>query len=437
MAVTVLKHIKEAKNRSASAHLKNSIKYVMNPKKTEDGLWIGGNVGTDPQLVYEAMMETKADFQKLSGRQGYHFVISFSPGEADAETTFKIGGEFCRQYLGDAYDYVYAVHTDQHHSHCHIVFNSVNRYDGTKYRYINGDWEKYIQPITDELCIRHDLDPLQFDRQKKKGKTYAERRAELDGRMTGKDIIRYDIDYAISVSNTFEEFLQNMKSQGYRIREGYSEAKGIPFFTYYAPGLGKGRRDYNLGAGYRIVEIKERIASGEWKPLLPAAKIPSAPVISNLWKRAEGNYQKGYVLRVVYAVFYHSFPTGIPDSYSVRKDLLEINKLQEECALLMEYQLTDAGAAGTLLSRLKEEERHCRETGDSEGHLEKIRHDKKVIRRLLKRGTEDSLSFTETGSGSLQLPEPVRKVLYQEEQKRKDVMYGTNGIERNNGKSLR
>ena len=55
--------------------------------------------------------------------------------------------------------------------------------------YTNREGNKVY--TTDELCIRHDLDPLQFDRQKKKGKTYAERRAELDGRMTGKDIIRY------------------------------------------------------------------------------------------------------------------------------------------------------------------------------------------------------------------------------------------------------
>lgn len=432
MAVTVLKHIKEAKNRAASAHLKNAIKYVTNPKKTEDGLWVGGNVGTDPQQVFDAMMETKADYQKFSGRQGYHFVISFSPGEADAETTFKIGGEFCRQYLGDAYDYVYAVHTDQHHSHCHIVFNSVNRFDGSKYRYVDGDWEKYIQPITDELCIKHDLDPLTYDRKKKKGKTYAERRAELDGRMTGKDIIRYDIDYAISVSGTFEEFLQNMRSQGYRIREGYSEAKGMPFFTYYAPGLGKGRRDYNLGTGYRIREIRERIARGEMMPA-KTAKLPSAPLISNLWSRAEGNYQKGYVLRVVYAVFYHSFSAGIPDSYAVRKDLLEIDKLQEECAFLMDHNLTESGQADILLSQLKDEERRCRNSGDAGSRLEKIRHDKRVIKRIQKRGLDESLSFTEMGSASLQLPEPVRNALYQKEEIRKDIAYG---VKRTDDKSL-
>ena len=130
MAVTVLKNIKEAKNRAPSAHLKNAIRYIMNPKKTEEGMWVGGNVGTDPEQVYRAMMDTKKDFGKLYGRQGYHFVISFAPGETDPETTFLIGQEFCRRYLGDAYDYVFAVHSDQKHLHCHAFSGIRPRREG-------------------------------------------------------------------------------------------------------------------------------------------------------------------------------------------------------------------------------------------------------------------------------------------------------------------
>ncbi len=425
MAVTVLKHIKEAKNRAAPAHLKNAIYYVTNPKKTEDGLWVGGNIGTDPKEIFEAMMETKRGFGKLEGRQGYHFVISFSPGEADAETTFQIGGEFCRQYLGDAYDYVYAVHTDQHHSHCHIVFNSVNRIDGSKYRYINGDWEKYIQPITDALCVKHDLDPLVYDRGQKKGKSYAERRAELDGRVTGKDIIRYDIDYAISVSGSYEEFLTNMKSQGYRIREGYSEAKGMPFLTYYAPGLDKGRRDYNLGPGYRIADIKDRILRGD-KTVTPPSGIPDKLTISNLWKRAEGKLQTSYVLRVFYAVNYHGAPSGIPDSYSVRKDLLEIEKLQEECACLMKYQLTGQAQVKEALEDLKYEEAMYKgmESAEAAELLAGLRHDKRILRRILKRDSKEVFAATKMQSGALQLPKQLQNILREGETKGEKLSHG-------------
>jgi len=57
----------------------------MNPKKTEDGKLIGGNAGMTPKEVYQTMMDTKSDWEKLDGRQGYHYVISFKPGEASEE----------------------------------------------------------------------------------------------------------------------------------------------------------------------------------------------------------------------------------------------------------------------------------------------------------------------------------------------------------------
>ena len=64
--------------RGGSKHLNNSIRYIMNPKKTNDGELIGGNSGFTPQEVYQVMMDTKLDWDKLEGRQGYHFVSVFN-----------------------------------------------------------------------------------------------------------------------------------------------------------------------------------------------------------------------------------------------------------------------------------------------------------------------------------------------------------------------
>ena len=120
----------------------------MNPEKTEKVCELACGI---TQEIYDAMMTTKNEFNKTWGRQGYHFVISFKPGEADERACFNVAKEFCEKYLGDGYEYVFAVHNDHAHMHAHIVFNSVGRYDGSKYRYVNGDWEKYIQPVTDEI----------------------------------------------------------------------------------------------------------------------------------------------------------------------------------------------------------------------------------------------------------------------------------------------
>ena len=85
MAITKLSNIGTPQGGGA-AHLKNCISYILNSDKTE-GL-VGGNAGTTPQEVYQVMMDTKQEWEKENGRQGYHFVISFPPGEATKEEAY-------------------------------------------------------------------------------------------------------------------------------------------------------------------------------------------------------------------------------------------------------------------------------------------------------------------------------------------------------------
>lgn len=73
---------------------KNCISYILNSDKTE-GL-VGGNAGTTPQEVYQVMMDTKQEWEKENGRQGYHFVISFPPGEATKEEAYAVINDFVR-----------------------------------------------------------------------------------------------------------------------------------------------------------------------------------------------------------------------------------------------------------------------------------------------------------------------------------------------------
>lgn len=333
MAVTVLKNLKENKKGNPSQHLKNAIVYIMNPKKTENGLWCGGNCGTDTAEIYNNMIATKTEFGKRWGRQGYHFVISFPPGEADEETTYKVGKEFCEKYLRDGYDYCFAVHNDHAHMHCHIIFNSVNRISGYKYRYIDGDWGKKIQPVTDGLCRKYHLAELKFDREKKKGKSYAEHLAEKEGRITGKDIIRADMDVAAYRAAIMDDFYLEMKKMGYQIRFGNSEKHGR-YIAYTPPGLDKkARRDYQLGEGYRISDIERKIRSKEayQEKMFCEVKLP---VI-----KGNSAYQRCMVLRIRQAVGYHFYELREKDQARVRRDLMKIGRLEEECRYIITHDI--------------------------------------------------------------------------------------------------
>lgn len=345
MAITKLLHMKESPI-VPSNHLKDTINYILDVKnegkKTEYGLWTGGNVGTDADIVYHKFMETKRAWGKMLGRQGYHFVISFAPGETNEATCYEVLRKFCEIYLGNNYEYVFAVHNDKDHIHGHIVFNSVSRTTGYKYRYENGDWEKYIQPITDKITKEHGLNPLQYE-EERKGKSHGEWAAEKKEQINWTTIIRADVDLAIKNSSNMEEFFLVMKEMGYNIRPGtHKKGDGTrePYFTFcFTDDNGKvhKRRSYNLlpkTEEYSIANIKARIEDKS------KTKVYYYEQVALLLERklflrlgsATRLYGFNTYGRLYQAVSYYKLPNpfSVPP-YQVRADIVRIDKLIDEC----------------------------------------------------------------------------------------------------------
>lgn len=205
MATTILGHMKDTGGRNPSLHLKQSIEYILNPEKTGNGKYVGaGNCLVD--TAYETMVDTKRLFGKMRGRQGYHFVLSFPKDDnVDESLCQKIVAEFAERYLQDRYEYVYAVHNNTDHMHAHLVFNSINRFDGKKYRYEKGDWAKFIQPITNEICKKYSLKEIAFE--------------TADGIYKPKrERVMEQTEQIKRVSNSYYEFIENLKNAGFVIR---------------------------------------------------------------------------------------------------------------------------------------------------------------------------------------------------------------------------
>lgn len=360
MAVTVLGNIKANERGRASQYLMNSIKYVLNPEKTEENLWMGSNCGTNAMEIYNAMMDTKRSFQKLNGRQGYHFVISFRPGECNETKAYDVVQEFCETYL-NGYDYVYTIHNDHEHMHGHIVFNSVGRIDGNKYRYVNGDWEKYIQPITDKICMKYGLEKLEYDRSKgRKGKSYAEHAAEKDGGFSWKKIIRLDIDRAVSISDTFDDYIKEMQLMGYEIRQGESRLHGH-YIAYHHGAMNnsgrkseRARRDYRLGDGYTFSDIQERILNkGQYIAADTVYVKEKLHIINEYGKNRR--FIVCSVNRYNQAVRMHGYKMDRQEQIRVRKDLLHIGELREECNYLIDNDIGSIAAAKEKLENVRKE----------------------------------------------------------------------------------
>lgn len=202
---------------------------------------------------------TKQEFRKLDGRQCYHFIISFAPGETDAITCFNIAQDFCEKYLAGKYEYVFSVHTDHAHMHAHIVFNSVSLVDGVKYHYSDGQWKSNIQPITDQLCEKYGLKKLTYVPGKRKGVDYGTWREKKDP--SGSQRLREAIDMAIAQSDSYDDFLSIMR-KSYQVKIGFSQKWNSEYLSFkdFKTPAGRYRRNYVLGKSYTVASIQKRIS---------------------------------------------------------------------------------------------------------------------------------------------------------------------------------
>lgn len=344
MAITKMMNIKQAKKGSASAHLFNAINYILNEKKTENGLWVGGNAGTIPADIYDTFIDTKRSWAKLEGRQGYHYVISFRPGEVDEEKAYAVVKEFCEKYLQDDFDYVFAIHNDQDHMHGHIIFNSVNRMSGYKYRYIDGDWEKFIQPITDSICKKYGIEPLTYEKSNKKGKSYGQWEAEKKGKPIWKKVIQADVDYALSISESDVDFINKMKEFGYKVHVGTSEKYG-KYYSFTAPGQSRAWRNYKLGSGYDYEDMMNRL--GQKNELYSIAQTPRMRKVKMQGNYIFTNQFLKVQVRKLYVVSYGKFRLVSLDNQKqseIRKSVLNIDRMRRQIQYMYRSGLNSLSA---------------------------------------------------------------------------------------------
>lgn len=252
MAISKILYMKDCGNHFHGKHLKQSLDYVMNPEKTQNGRLVGG-MNCQPDTAFKQMMDTKKAFGKVDKRQGYHLIISFKEGEVSPDTAYEITGRFVEEYLGQQYEAVYCVHDNTAHVHSHIIFNSVSFVDGRKYRYEKGDWERDIQPITNRLCEEYGLSTIDIGGDKEEERDhYKEHNEYRDGRFVWSKMIARDLDACILQAGSFEEFMELLSEKGYEVKQG-------KHLAVKPPGMGRYRRCHTLGEDYTEERIRQRI----------------------------------------------------------------------------------------------------------------------------------------------------------------------------------
>ena len=250
--------------------LDRAVKYVMNKEKTtavslQDALDYAANRDKTEQSCFESsyactletafadMRQTKEQWNKPGGVQGYHLVQSFAADEVTPELAHRIAKELADRVLGGRYEYVIGTHLNTGHIHSHIVWNSVSCVDGKKYRSNYKSYVTEIRAVSDELCQKYKLSVIDTENSNHVAKPYAEWLAEKNGQPTWRTAIRQDVDEAIQQSLTWRQFLSAMERKGYEVRMGRKYPVLRP------PGKERFVRFKTLGKRYTPEAIQTRI----------------------------------------------------------------------------------------------------------------------------------------------------------------------------------
>lgn len=364
--------------------LKNCIKYIKNPQKTNNGQYVGAN-NCQAATAGREMEETFRMYGKYpndeNDRVGYHFIISFPKNfYVPEDIMMKVLRDFVNEYLNE-YEAVYAVHNDGDHMHGHIVFSSLNIYSGKKFRYEDGDWAKYIQPIVDRICQKYGLPTLFDDTGMTPEEHEAARKNKLrhnpnlikdapertkrnkyhkdsEQKYSWNEHVANDIDYAISISESYEDFENKMVELGYLMKYGNSEKYG-KYLKVKAPGMSIFRKTYQLGSDYSLASIKERIQLKN-RPL-PEYVLPDnyrliIPV--KYYVRLRKHIPLNPALKRYYRRLYRLGikPRYVKSSYIASKEAVErLDRVEKEYNLIIQYDAYNLENATSALATKKQE----------------------------------------------------------------------------------
>ena len=216
------------------------------------------------------MIAVKRRFGERGKNIAYHGYQSFAIGEVTPEEAHDIGKETARKMWGAKYQVVVTTHLNTDNIHNHFVVNSVSFKTGRKFRNGIGD-RLELRKISDAICAERNKSVIQGN------KFYSNKKAywvEKSGKLTHRDMLRKDVDEALSQCGSFKEIEYYLKTLGYRFeRDFYYDHPSV-----YAEGWKRAVRISSLGEQYSKERIRERCRENQRKPELYAFVTPA-------WKR--------------------------------------------------------------------------------------------------------------------------------------------------------
>ena len=196
------------------------IQYISQPKKTMDekgNRYLTG-VNCVADVAMQSFMATKHLYGKDTGTFFYQYTQSFSPEEElTPAQAHEIGLELAERFFPGC-EVLVATHVDREHLHSHLVVNSVHPDTGKKLHFTPKTLEQ-MRKVSDQICMEHGLSTLKPYRQehRTRGLSAGEYRAAMRGESWKFRLIT-TVEAVMQRAGSREEFIQEMKRQGYHIR---------------------------------------------------------------------------------------------------------------------------------------------------------------------------------------------------------------------------
>lgn len=374
----------ESLERLADFHqIDGVLEYAADDMKTEERSYVTC-IGCREETAAEQFMETKRTWSAVSGmdkslgRVCYHGYQSFAKGEVTAEMAHEIGVKLAQRLWGDRYEVLVATHCNTDHYHNHFVINSVSHVDGIKFRNTHADY-RAMREASDRLCLEYGISMI--EEPERRGKNYGEYLAEANGKPTVRSFIRNDIDAAIRSSITVREFIGHLSVMGYEMKFYNEKGKELKYPALKPMGAKGFFRFHNLGQGYSLEEIKERIQRNKRRVLpFPEEEKEAA----RRYRLSNPPRRKLSGLKALY--YRYCYELGILKRYpasakrvpfSMKEDVIKLERLSRQSQLLAEQNIETMED----LAQFQAENRK---------NLEALEEQRRILRNELKRALRAS-----------------------------------------------
>ena len=255
----IVHHI--SKGETIARSLKDRLDYGKDPAKTQGGELISA-YNCDHMTADAEFLLSKAKYKAVTGREQrrdadvlcYQIRQSFKPGEITPEEANRVGYETALRWTKGHHAFFVATHTDRHHIHNHIYYNSISLDCTRKYRdfFRSG---RALRRLSDRVCIEHELSVIQNPRLPSQGpfRHYGEWLG--DGRRPSqKEQLRAIMDEILSDPPAdLPAFLATLEAAGVQVLHGRGGAISFRLPGFERPARWRGS---TLGDGYGHEDVR-------------------------------------------------------------------------------------------------------------------------------------------------------------------------------------